>query len=128
MRLLDQVAERRLSDDRVHNVLDRTLGVVQGGFGETEEQVVLAVDLLHVVEDLPDDLSLRACSDLVGELQQKIDHVVGQFSASRPAEAGEERVPDPRGLVPELGRSHHRHSNPEGLDHIERDLHEQIGG
>ena len=75
---LDQVAQGLFADDREHDLAHDPVGLIEGGPGELEQEVLLAGDALQVVEQLAVHPAFGPCADVVDGLDQEVDQVVGQ--------------------------------------------------
>ena len=80
---LDQVAQGLFADDREHDLAHDPVGVIEGGPGEVEEEVLLAADALQVVEQLAVHPAFGPGADLVDGLGQEVDQVVGDWRPRR---------------------------------------------
>jgi hypothetical protein len=115
------------ADDREDDLAHDPVGVIEGGPGEAEEEVLLAADALQVVEQLTVHAALSPCSDLVNGLGQKVDQVVGQLSATEVHEGREPGEARRFGVSPKLMGSLDRDAPSIPLQFLGEHLVEQVG-
>ena len=125
---LDQVAQGLFADDREHDLAHDPVGVIEGGPGELEEEVLLAADALQVVEQFAVHAAFGPRSDLVDGLGQEVDQVVGQLAATEVHEGREPGEPRRFGVSPQLMGGLDRDTPSIPFQFLGKHLVEQVGG
>ena len=90
----DQLLEHFLTDDRVDDLLDYAVRLIDGGFRHLVQQPYFAAHLLERDELLLVDLLLGARADGVDDLHQHVDQPIGHLLPPTPAEHGHHTVAD----------------------------------
>lgn len=67
-------------DRRIHHGTDGVVGVIDRGFGDREQDVLLAAHLLERVRQLLGHLPTSACTDAMHRLDQQINQHVDEFA------------------------------------------------
>ena len=78
---LDQVAQGLFADDREHDLAHDPVGLIEGGTGDLEEEILLAADALQIVQQFAVHPAFGSHANLVDGLGQEVDQVVGQLAA-----------------------------------------------
>ena len=124
---LDQVAQGLFADDREHDLAHDPVGVIEGGPGELEEEVLLAADALQVVEQLAVHPAFGPRADLVDGLGQEVDQVVRQLAAAEMHEGREPGEARRFGVSAQLMGSLDRDAPSIPFQFLGKHLVEQIG-
>ena len=95
----DQILEHFLTDDRVDDLFDHTVRLIDGGFRHFVQQPRLAAHLLERGELLLVDLFFGSRADGMDDLQQHVDQPVSQLLPPAPAKHGHHAIADRRRMA-----------------------------
>ena len=97
--LANQLSQRRRRDDRIQRVADGVVGMIEGGLGQPEQQVLLTANAVQVGDQLGLRALHRPAVDLVNQRDEQVDQAVDDLALPDPGQRGEQGEPH-RGLVP----------------------------
>ena len=125
---LDQVAQGLFADDRKHDLAHDPIGLVEGGPGELEQEVLLAGHALQVVEQFAVHPAFGTRADMVNGLDQEVDQVFGQLAAAEMHEGREPGEPRRFRVSAQLIGGLDRDAPSIPFQFVGKHLVEQIGG